>query len=260
LRPAPHALRSTAIAGNHPGPARQSHGHRDTGQARQPGSRADHDQPISIDRQRWRTHHVDPDFADKANRLATGFENLEASPIFSCTPYVVPEDHWFDQDIVWAKSNAIVYANSVISARTNRHGDFLDVCAAITGRAPLAGFHLPENRTGSLLVRVPPIAEGDGLFYTALGYLVGKRAGDLVPVIDGIRDTPSTEDLKPSARRWRRPDLWACFAWWRDSGKFAHDGPGLIQRRVWFGALGECVESAVTGNAHATTPPGPLAG
>jgi predicted aconitase len=189
-------LPSTAIAGNHPGPARQPHGHRDTGQARRPGSRADHDQPISIDRQRWRTHHVDPDFADKANRLATGFENLGASPIFSCTPYVFPEDHRFGQDIVWAKSNAIVYANSVISARTNRHGDFLDVCAAITGRAPLAGFHLPENRTGSLLVRVPPIAEGDGLFYTALGYLVGKRAGDLVPVIDGIRDTPSTEDLK----------------------------------------------------------------
>jgi predicted aconitase len=44
-----------------------------------------------------------------------------------------------------------------------------------------------------------------------------------------------------------------------NSGKFAHDGPGLIQRRVWFGALGECVESAVTGNAHAPTPPGPLA-
>ena len=34
------------------------------------------------------------------------------------------------------------------------------------------------------------------MFCTALGYLVGKRAGDLVPVIDGIRDTPSTEDLK----------------------------------------------------------------
>jgi predicted aconitase len=75
-------------------------------------------------------------------------------------------------------------------------GDFLDVCAAITGRAPLAGFHLPENRTDSLLVRVPPTDRPDGSFYTALGYLVGKDAGDLVPVIDGIADTPSTEDLK----------------------------------------------------------------
>jgi predicted aconitase len=97
---------------------------------------------------------------------------------------------------VWAESNAIVYANSVIGARTNRHGDFLDVCAAVTGRAPLAGFHLPQNRMGSLLVKVPPLAQRDVLFYTALGYLVGKNAGDLVPVIDGIPDIPSTEDLK----------------------------------------------------------------
>ena len=43
---------------------------------------------------------------------------------------------------------------------------------------------------------VTPIRRLDGSFYTALGYLVGKNAGDLVPVIDGIPDTPSTEDLK----------------------------------------------------------------
>jgi predicted aconitase len=99
-------------------------------------------------------------------------------------------------DIVWAESNAIVYANGVIGARTNRHGDFLDVCAAITGRPPLAGFHLPGNRKGSFLVRVPPMGRLDGSFYTALGYLVGRNAGDLVPVIDGIPDPPSTEELK----------------------------------------------------------------
>jgi cis-L-3-hydroxyproline dehydratase len=151
---------------------------------------------ISIDRQRWRTQDVDADFADKADRLATGFENLGASPIFSCTPYVFPGRPGYGQDIVWAESNAIVYANSVLGARTNRHGDFLDVCAAITGRAPLAGFHLPENRNGSLLVTVPPTSRPDGSFFTALGYLVGKEAGDLVPVIEGIADPPTTEDLK----------------------------------------------------------------
>jgi cis-L-3-hydroxyproline dehydratase len=117
---------------------------------------------ISIDRQRWRTQNVDADFADKADRLATGFENLGASPIFSCTPYVFPDAPRYGQDIVWAESNAIVYANSVIGARTNRHGDFLDVCAAITGRAPLAGFHLPQNRTGTFLVNVAPTAQRDG--------------------------------------------------------------------------------------------------
>lgn len=151
---------------------------------------------ISIDRRRWREQGVDPGFAGQADRLATAFEDLGASPIFSCTPYVFPDGPRFGDDIVWAESNAIVWANSVIGARTNRHGDFLDVCAAVTGRAPLAGLHLPENRTGTFLVRVPPLGSLDGSFWTALGYLVGKEAGTLVPVVDGIRTAPSTEDLK----------------------------------------------------------------
>jgi cis-L-3-hydroxyproline dehydratase len=337
---------------------------------------------ISIDRQRWRTQNVDADFADKADRLATAFEKLGASPIFSCTPYVFPDGPRYGQDIVWAESNAIVYANSVIGARTNRHGDFLDVCAAITGRAPLAGFHLPRNRRGSFLVRVPPMGRFDGSFYTALGYLVGRNAGDLVPVIDGIPDTPSTEDLKAfcaavstsgpvgmfhmvgvtpeaptldGALGGRSPvktldvttsDLldtvhslsteeagsaldmvvlgsphftlgdfaelaelvegrtcdpridilittsrfvldhavqhgWAqtieefgarfstdtCLCMLNphmfapgtrtvmtNSGKFAHYGPGLVQRRIYFGTLGDCVESAVAGTLRTTTP------
>lgn len=151
---------------------------------------------ISIDRQRWRSQNVDPGFAAKADRLATAIEDLGASPTFSCTPYVFPDGPRFGEDIVWAESNAIVYANSVIGARTNRHGDLLDVCAAITGRAPLAGLHLPENRVGTFLVTVPPMDRLDGSFYVALGYLVGQQAGELVPVIDGLPGTPSTEDLK----------------------------------------------------------------
>ena len=39
-----------------------------------------------------------------------------------------------------------------------------------------------------------------------------------------------------------------------NSGKFAHYGPGLIQRGVLFGALGDCVESAIAGAPRATTP------
>jgi predicted aconitase len=76
------------------------------------------------------------------------------------------------------------------------HGDFLDVCAAVTGRAPLAGFHVPENRRGSLLVRVPQTDARDDTFYTALGYAIGKNAGGLVPVIEGISTPPSTHELK----------------------------------------------------------------
>jgi predicted aconitase len=240
-----------------------------------------------------------------------------------------------------------------------------------------------STRTGTFLVTVPPTARRDDLFYTALGYLVGKNAGDLVPVIDGIPDTPSTEDLKafcaavstsgpvamfhmvgvtpeaPTlhaalgggeplrtlqittgdlldavhglstgeeegaaldlvvlgsphftlgdfadladlvegrscdprvdvvittsrfvldqavARGWAQTieafgarfstDTCLCMlntdlvpsdvrTVMTNSGKFAHYGPGLIQRDVWFGGLGDCVDSAVTGTTRAKKP------
>jgi cis-L-3-hydroxyproline dehydratase len=151
---------------------------------------------ISIDRLHRGDPGLDDEFARKADRLATALEELGAQPIFSCTPYVFPGGPALGDDILWAESNAIAYANSVIGARTNRHGDFLDVCAAITGRVPRAGLHLPENRAGDFLVRIPDIEDPDPSFFTILGYLVGKQAGTEVPVIEGVTWTPSTEDLK----------------------------------------------------------------
>jgi predicted aconitase len=151
---------------------------------------------ISVDRMHGMEDGADPEFSAHAERLAGALENMGARPTFSCTPYVFPGGPGPGDHILWAESNAIAYANSVIGARTNRHGDFLDLCAAITGRVPYSGLHLPENRVGEFLVRVPEIETEDPSFFTALGYLVGARAGSAVPVIDGIRGTPTTEALK----------------------------------------------------------------
>ena len=37
----------------------------------------------------------------------------------------------------------------MIGARTNRYGDFIDLCCAITGRLPNYGLHLENNRRAS---------------------------------------------------------------------------------------------------------------
>jgi predicted aconitase len=150
---------------------------------------------ISIDRRRQHPG-VDEEFARNADRLAGALEAMGCRPIFSCTPYVFPEGPEIGQDILWAESNAIAYANSVIGARTNRHGDFMDVCAAITGRVPYSGLHLSENRVGTFLVKVPEVLDPDPCYYAVLGYLVGKEAGNQVPVIDGLAGVPSLEALK----------------------------------------------------------------
>ena len=62
-----------------------------------------------------------------------------------------------DEQIVWAESNAVVYANSVLGARTMKYPDYLDIAIALTGRAPKAGCHLPEERAPQVRVTVPPL-------------------------------------------------------------------------------------------------------
>jgi hypothetical protein len=105
----------------------------------------------------------------------------------------------FGQQIAWGESNAIVFANSVIGARTERYPDLLDICAAITGRVPAIGLHLTENRAGQLLIRldqIPHRLQQDDSFYPVLGILVGRLAGHRIPVISGLTAKPAEDQLK----------------------------------------------------------------
>jgi len=105
----------------------------------------------------------------------------------------------FGQQIAWGESNAIVFANSVLGARTERYPDLFDICCAITGRAPAMGLHLTANRAGQLLFRliaIPKSLQRRDDFYPVLGNLIGKRALDKIPVIDGMMIKPDEDQLK----------------------------------------------------------------
>ena len=98
-----------------------------------------------------------------------------------------------------AESNAIVFANSVLGARTNRYGDFIDICCAITGRAPDVGLHRAENRRGQLLFRlrdIPARLLGEDVLFPVLGYWLGMRTGTKIPVITGLLPDTTEDQLK----------------------------------------------------------------
>jgi predicted aconitase len=119
--------------------------------------------------------------------------------MWTCAPYQTSMAPKFGQQIAWGESNAIVFANSVIGARTERYPDLLDICAAITGRVPEAGLHLTANRAGQLLIRlqgVPRSVQQDDSFYPVLGILLGRLAGQRIPVLDGLEAAPSEDQLK----------------------------------------------------------------
>jgi len=132
-------------------------------------------------------------------RLMEAHLALGCESSFTCAPYQLKNRPKLGQQIAWAESNAIVFANSVLGARTNRYGDFIDLCAAITGRAPLSGLHLAENRVGQVLFNVedfPSDSSSRDISFASLGFLVGQRAKGLIPVIAGLPLDTTEDELK----------------------------------------------------------------
>ena len=125
----------------------------------------------------------------KALRLMECYEEMGCRTIWTCAPYQTTPRPAFGQQVAWAESNAIVFANSVLGARTHRYGDFIDICAAITGRAPAVGLHLEENRRGQVvfdLRSLPRSLRAASWLLPAIGYLVGERCANRVPVLLGL--------------------------------------------------------------------------
>lgn len=152
---------------------------------------------ISVDREHWREQGVPEGFGGPASRLADAYVAMGAKPSFTCAPYLLPGPPEAGEDIGWSESNAVIYANSVLGARTVKHPDFLDLCIALTGRAPLSGVYLPENRRPRRVIHVAAPRSVDDAFWPMLGWLVGQAAPDRIPLIRGCEALPaSADDLK----------------------------------------------------------------
>src|SRR4026208_1137951 len=92
-----------------------------------------------LDEHHWQEWSVPPDWAPPAARQRAAHPRLGTIPTWTCAPYQTEMRPTFGQQIAWGESNAIVFANSVIGARTERYPDLLDICAAITRRVPAGG-------------------------------------------------------------------------------------------------------------------------
>ena len=152
---------------------------------------------ISVDQRRWRQMGVAAAFGEPASQLADAYVEMGASASFTCAPYLLDSAPKAGEQVVWAESNAVVYANSVLGARTLKYPDFLDICIALTGRAPRVGCHLADQRHATLRIELPPLHNLDDAFYPLLGYHLGLLCGSEIPVICGLEQaSPTLDDLK----------------------------------------------------------------
>ncbi|MCO6410573.1 cis-3-hydroxy-L-proline dehydratase [Hoeflea alexandrii] len=152
---------------------------------------------ISVDRENWQTQGVPADFGAKASRLADAYVHMGARPTFTCAPYLLDDVPDEDEAIGWSESNAVIYANSVLGARTQKHPDYLDLFIAITGRAPNTGVYLAENRRPVCEIRVALPASFDDALWPMLGWLAGAKSPAGIPVLSGLEHlSPTPDDLK----------------------------------------------------------------
>lgn len=152
---------------------------------------------ISVDRANWEKQGVPHDFGDPAARLADSYVRMGCRPTFTCSPYLLDSAPKTGEAIAWAESNAVIFANTVLGARTAKHPDFLDLCIALTGRAPLSGVYLDEHRKAKRVIDVELPENVDDAFWPIVGYLAGRAAPDRIPLLRGLAAArPTQDDLK----------------------------------------------------------------
>lgn len=132
-----------------------------------------------------------------ARRMMDAYRKLGCEPSWTCAPYQAGHRPGLGSDVAWGESNAVVFCNSVLGARTNRYGDFLDIACAISGYAPYYGLHRPENRRATVvfdLGGLSPKFLASEVAFPILGSLYGREIGNAVGVVTGIATTHPGED------------------------------------------------------------------
>ncbi len=123
--------------------------------------------------------------ADEAEVAGHGIQVMK-----TCTPYLAGNVPVMGEHCAWMESSAVVFANSVIGARTNCEGRESTSAAMLARRIPNWGFHRPEFRKGhhaiEVAVPVDTICE-----WGMLGYYTGWAVEDAIPVLEGQLGLPS---------------------------------------------------------------------
>ena len=140
----------------------------------------------------------DPQLVEHEARLIGFLREIGAMTVDTCINYQTVYQPHLHEHVAWGDTGAVIYANSVLGARTNYESGPAAVAAGLTGRTPEYGYHLDEQRRGMVYVRVhadlPDVSD-----WGALGAAVGRQVTDYwsVPVIElAGRMRPTGDDLK----------------------------------------------------------------
>lgn len=144
-------------------------------------------------------NRLPPHELEMARRMMTAYRALGCEQTWTCAPYQAGHRPRFGSQVAWGESNAVAFCNSVLGARTNRYGDFLDIACAVSGRAPDYGLHRAENRRATVVFDVSQLDPAflfSDVAWPVLGSLYGRLIGDAIGVVSGLTFRPWEDVLK----------------------------------------------------------------
>jgi predicted aconitase len=87
--------------------------------------------------------------------------------------------------LAWSESSAVVYANSVLGARSNRLSAGIDLLCNIAGKTPNFGLLTDEGRKATWHIHIKTTKQPNAQL---LGSAIGLKVSDEVPYISGLSD------------------------------------------------------------------------
>ena len=134
---------------------------------------------------------------DLERRTIAAFVTLGVTMTDTCINYQTIQAPMPNEHVAFGDTGVVIFSNSVCGALSNFEGGPSALAAGLTGRTPRYGFHLAEQRHATLHVHVD-FTPGTLNEWGALGAVIGRIAGNYwaVPVIEGIVDTPRSDQLK----------------------------------------------------------------
>lgn len=153
--------------------------------------------PCSVDFENWQLFGAAEEHVAAERRVIAALARMGMVTSQTCVNYQNVSPPRFNEHVAWGDTGAVIYANSVVGARSNYEGGPAAVAAALTGRVPAYGYHLDAQRRGTVLVEVrEPLT--DWADWGALGCWVGRQFTSYwdVPVLVVENSEPSVDDLK----------------------------------------------------------------
>jgi hypothetical protein len=148
--------------------------------------------PSSLDTE-YLAEKLPANLCQKQFDILKQFEKMGVEKALTCTPYYLNRPKR-GSHLAWAESSAVVYANSMLGAWTNREGGPSALAAAIIGKTPNYGMHKSENRKPNVFVNVETHLQKETEF-GALGIRLGRILRDKIPLVQGLRNM-SRDKLK----------------------------------------------------------------